>query len=151
MELLPLAASVTTRITRGWATTMRISLGSVLISFLAITACSGEPPAPSASDVSSANIGAYPSNYEQIIKSYYSQRLIDPASATYGPMSAPRRGYLRPYFAGGTTAAPIIGYVVCGTVNSKNRLGGYVGAKPFAIVITNDAVAYAELPTIQCG
>lgn len=129
---------------------MRIPLGSLLIGLLSITACSGEPPAPTASAISAASIGVPPANYEQLIKSYYSQRLIDPASAMYGPMTAPRQGYLRPYFAGGTSAAPIIGYVVCGTINSKNRLGGYAGAKPFAVVIANGSIAYAELPTIQC-
>lgn len=129
---------------------MRAILGAALLIGFAVTACSGEPPAPSASNVSAANIGELPANYEQLIKNYYSQRLIDPASATYGPMTSPRRGYLRPYFAGGTSAAPVVGYVVCGTVNSKNRMGGYVGAKPFAAVIANGTVAYAELPTIQC-
>ena len=129
---------------------MRSMLQGVLLVGFALAACSGEPPAPSASAISAASIGAPPANYEQLVKSYYSQRLIDPASAMYGPMTAPRQGYLRPYFAGGTSAAPIIGYVVCGTVNSKNRLGGYVGAKPFAVVIANGSIAYAELPTIQC-
>ena len=129
---------------------MRKLLGSVLFGCFAITACSGEPPATSPSAISSANIGEYPANYEQIVKAYFSQRLIDPASAMYGPMTSPLRRYLRPYFAGGSNAPPVIGYVVCGTLNSKNRMGGYAGTKHFAVAIVHGSVAYAELPTIQC-
>lgn len=32
------------------------------------------------------------------------------------------------------------GWIVCGTVNAKNKMGGYVGAQPFYAVIRNNVV-----------
>lgn len=126
------------------------SLNALLFSFFVLAGCAAAPPTPGPAEIAAANIGPSPANYEQLIKGYFSQRLVDPASAMYGTMTPPQRGSLRPLLAGGTSTAPIIGYVVCGTLNSKNRMGGYAGAKPFAVVIVNGAIAYAELPTIQC-
>lgn len=44
------------------------------------------------------------------------ERLTDPVSATFGAIDF---------------AAQDGGMVACGTVNAKNRLGGYTGAQPF--------------------
>jgi hypothetical protein len=44
------------------------------------------------------------------------ERLVDPASATFGAIDFAAQGG---------------GMVACGTVNAKNRLGGYTGSMPF--------------------
>ena len=83
--------------------------------------------APTAEDIKSADYGPHPDNYEQIIKDYFSTKLFDPYTAKY-TFTNPRKGYNR---LGGLK----YGWYVCGTVNAKNRFGGYVGAKPFYVLI----------------
>lgn len=38
-------------------------------------------------------------------------------------------------------------YIVCGTVNAKNAMGGYVGYKPYYVRIRNGSVASLILPS----
>lgn len=88
---------------------------------------------PTQEQVASADIGPKPENAQQVVKDYFARTLYDPYSAVYtfnyGPERASHTGL-------GTT----IGWFVCGTLNAKNRLGGYVGAKPFRVVIVKGAV-----------
>jgi hypothetical protein len=37
------------------------------------------------------------------------------------------------------------GWAVCGTVNAKNRYGGYVGAQPFFVLIRDNQVVRREM------
>lgn len=87
---------------------------------------------PTSEQVASADIGPRPENAQQIVKDYFARTLFDPYSAVYtfdfGPARASHTGL-------GTT----IGWFVCGTLNAKNRMGGYVGAKPFRVVIVKGA------------
>lgn len=78
-----------------------------------------------------ADFGPRPDNYEEIVKAYYAEKLLDPYSAQY-EFDYLRRGYLR---MGGH-----FGWVVCGTVNAKNRIGGYTGAKNFYVMIRDGRV-----------
>jgi hypothetical protein len=76
------------------------------------------------------NQGERNARAEQAVRSYFEQTLIDPASAQYRnlqvfldvPGSKLRKG--------GSKTTPLVD-VVCGEVNSKNRMGGYVGFRPF--------------------
>ena len=54
--------------------------------------------------------------------------LIDPTSPLY-EFDAPRKGYTKASGTFGTSER--FGWRVCGTVNSKNRFGGYTGRAPF--------------------
>jgi hypothetical protein len=66
--------------------------------------------------------------------------LIDPESAR---VSWPYRffgGFVKPMFA-----KRQVGWITCGMVNAKNRMGGYVGAKPFLIVIRDGKVASLDM------
>lgn len=70
-------------------------------------------------------------------------RLFDPESARiewpYGFLN----GYWKPLFQ-----KKIEGYWTCGMINAKNRMGGYVGAKSFVVVVSPDAVVrYVEIGT----
>ncbi len=38
-------------------------------------------------------------------------------------------------------------YIVCGTLNAKNAMGGYVGYKPYYVRIRNNQIAALRLPS----
>jgi hypothetical protein len=86
---------------------------------------------PTQREFETADYGLYPEKFEEIIKAYYSTILFDPYSAVY-TFNKPVKAWNR--------IENIFGWVVCGTVNGKNRLGAYVGAKPFYILIRNNQV-----------
>ena len=88
--------------------------------------------------ITSADYGAAPSdNYEAIIKERVSRRLIDPTSPIY-EFDKPRKGFTRhsPMFH----TQENFGWRVCGTVNSKNRFGGYVSRVPFFALFRGDRI-----------
>lgn len=107
----------------------KIFIVFTLILFLGCAAA----PRPTASQLANADYGPYPSNYEQIIKDIISPILIDPYSAVLN-LNAPKQGY------NNMVDGIIYGWNVCGTVNAKNRFGGYVGPKPIYAMIKNGAV-----------
>lgn len=62
------------------------------------------------------------------------ERMRDPESTRFKPE----------YTAYKTSAGDTI---VCGTVNAKNAMGGYVGYRPFYVRIRNGAVAALQVPS----
>lgn len=86
--------------------------------------------APTPEQLAAADYGPRPDNYEDLIKAHYSKVLFDPYSAVF-EMYPPLKGWL----AGQPGGSPWFGWIVCGTVNAKNRMGGYVGAQPFFAAI----------------
>ncbi len=92
---------------------------------------------PSQQDIDSATYVPVPDNYQELIKEDMGKILIDPYTAMY-EFTSPRKGALPvSRFKG---QQPIIGYVVCGTVNSKNQMGGYAGRLPFAYAFNDGAI-----------
>lgn len=87
---------------------------------------------PTPDQIASADYGSYPSDYEEIIKNYYGKSLFDPYSAVF-TFSQPQKAWNG---WGGTK----FGWAVCGSLNAKNRFGGYVGATPFYVLIKNDVI-----------
>jgi hypothetical protein len=65
--------------------------------------------------------------------------LFDPYSAVYEFTREPRHGWVHP-----VGSPPVFGWKVSGTLNAKNRFGGYVGAKPFFIIIKDEKVIYSS-------
>ena len=70
-------------------------------------------------------------------------RLYDPESARiewpYGFLN----GYWKPLFQ-----KKVEGYWTCGLINARNRMGGYVGAKSFVVVVSPDGIVkYVEMGT----
>lgn len=96
---------------------------------LGLTACA----TPTKDEVDRADIGPRPENAQQIVKDHFAQTLFDPYSAVYRFTYGPERGA---WVGLGTD----YGWIVCGTVNAKNRLGGYVGAKRFRVLIAHGRV-----------
>lgn len=67
-------------------------------------------------------------------------RLIDPDSARIEWPNGYHAAGFQPGFR-----RRIPGYATCGTVNSRNRMGGYTGAATFVVVIDQDRVLYSEV------
>ena len=90
-------------------------------------------PRPTAEQINMANCGPLPSNHEVAIKMIIDPHLFDPYSAVY-TFSKPEKAWNN--MAGDS----IYGWRVCGTINAKNRFGGYIGSAPFYAFFNNDKV-----------
>lgn len=104
-------------------------IGLLIVSFAALAACAS----PSAKqDIEwrpnpvGQNHGAYPTNYEEVVKAWYQARLKDPDSAKYLSFSKPRKEHA---ITNVHKHEAVYGYSTCATVNAKNSYGGYTGAK----------------------
>ena len=90
---------------------------------------------PSPQEAAAADYGPIPTNYEEIVKTFYGNMLKDPGSAQYRNISSPRQYWLGDRFTGAK-----YGYLVCVTLNGKNSYGAYVGFKTDGLLINNDSV-----------
>jgi hypothetical protein len=84
-----------------------------------------------------ADYGAYPSNYETIVRAYLGKSLKDPESARYGEFTKPEKD--QAIESVGQRRA-LYGYVTCVDVNAKNSYGGYTGAQRYWFLIRDDSV-----------
>jgi hypothetical protein len=73
-------------------------------------------------------------------------RLIDPESARISWMSGYRKGGFKPMFE-----RRVHGYVACGTVNARNRMGGYAGSTGFIVVVDFDRALHVEMDSRSGG
>ena len=103
-----------------------------------LSGCSITPTTANASITAAADYGAYPDNYEALVKSHFHGILKDPYSAQYR-FSKPYKAYLRSApIAGGHPT--IYGYIVDTRINAKNSYGGYTGEKLYRVFIRDWAV-----------
>jgi len=103
-----------------------VFIALVIASFFGLAACA---TAPTPEQLAHADYGPRPTeNHQEIIKEWFAERLIDPTSPLYS-FRNPVQGYTKDSPLYGTQLQ--FGWIVCGTVNAKNRLGGYVGREPF--------------------
>lgn len=105
---------------------------SPLLMALALAGCArGLPP----EEVAKADFGPKPpANYQELIKADIAPLLVDPTAPLY-TFTEPGRGYFR------RGREPMIfGWKVCGTLNSKNQMGGYSGPIPFFTLIRDGKV-----------
>lgn len=103
-------------------------------SVLLLGACAGSferlPP--------SADLGAPPVGYEDMIKKHFENILKDPESARYR-IGKPIKAYANNgLISGGNIAWR--GYMVDVQVNAKNSFGGYVGFKPYMFFFSGNSV-----------
>lgn len=96
--------------------------------------CATIPP-PTPEQISNADYGNYPYNYQEVIKDFMDDLLIDPGSAVYSNWRGPSKGWVGNGFQG-----YVFGYRVCVFVNAKNRMGGYVGKRLYHFVINKGRV-----------
>lgn len=90
---------------------------------------------PTQQEISNADYGTYPNNYQEIIKNYMDNLLFDPYSAVYSNWRGPSQGY-----SGGRFIQIAFGFRVCVDINAKNRMGGYVGKKLHYYIINNGRI-----------
>ena len=86
--------------------------------------------------IKSADYGAYPNNYESIVKEYYEAVAKDPDSLKYKEITKPQKYWINDF---GTYK---FGYMSCVTLNGKNSYGAYVGYKTDGILIYNGKVIH---------
>lgn len=116
----------------------------------AATACVHGRPTPA--QLATADYGPFPSDYETIVKNYYSKSLFDPYSAVYEFAGPPKQGWAAVPRGSGALGElvrgyePVFGWEVQGRINAKNRLGGYVGGRPFILLIRDGRVIKAVGP-----
>jgi len=102
---------------------------AAMLGALSLAACA----TPTKEEVDRADIGPRPENAQQLVRDHFAQTLFDPYSAVYTFNYGPERGV---WVGLGTD----YGWIMCGTLNAKNRLGGYVGAKRFRVLISHGRV-----------
>lgn len=113
-----------------------LAIASMLILVLTGCATSFQKPTPG------TDYGAYPENYQDLIKGYMETVLIDPESARYR-FNPPRKAYVNQGLAYGGKVQ-WTGFGVPFFVNSKNRFGGYTGGKDFVALIRDGTVIKAQ-------
>ena len=67
------------------------TLASAFALVAVLAGCASKPVTwrPSATDIETADYGAYPHDYESIIKGWYPRNLKDPDSARFGRITRP--------------------------------------------------------------
>jgi hypothetical protein len=95
--------------------------------------------APDLEEWNQADFGPPPGNQEALIAQYFELVLFDPGSLRLSNMNVPSKAWYHPGALSGTT----YGWGSVGFVNTKNRFGGYTGAKPFEFFFSNGTCVYA--------
>lgn len=106
---------------------------------LALAAKKEEPPYP---------YGPTPAwqSFRSLSEAAILARLVDPNSAKINWLSGPHKSVYKPLLE-----RRVHGYVACGTVNARNRMGGYTGAQTFVVVIDFDRVLYVDIDNRPTG
>jgi len=73
-------------------------------------------------------------------------RLIDPDSARISWLGGYYQGEYKPFLE-----PRVSGYIGCGLVNAKNRMGGYTGDRAFVVVIDHDLLRYVDIDNEENG
>lgn len=89
-------------------------------------------------DLTNAEHGQFPENYEVLIKEWASTNLKDPDSAKYTRISKPRKEYMV------VELKPFFGYSTCATINAKNSYGGYIGNRNFWFMIRDGKIVRSQ-------
>lgn len=104
------------------------------IAMALLVGCATAPP--TADDF--ANVGPLPADYQDQVKKYFEESLIDPDSAKYYFVGEPKVGAHEGY---GLNRTPrVVGWIVSVEVNAKNRMGGYTGRQLHKAVLNQGKV-----------
>jgi hypothetical protein len=114
-----------------------------LLGALAVVAGGCATTAESASS-SYAPIGPLAENYRDTVKADLAKVDGDPEGAVYTFLPSPSQAFIGKRFAGIRYA-----WIVCGTVNVRNRTGDYTGPKPFVSVISHNVVIDREVDSFR--
>lgn len=125
----------------------KISVVAAVVAAIGLSACAASGPTPQ--EIAAADYGPPPpAEYQQIIKDRFAQTLIDPTSPLY-TFDEPRRSYVleAPMYG----RPRMFGWRVCGTVNAKNRMGGYTGKDQFLALFRNGALVHLNTGADMVG
>lgn len=132
MDNLRTRSRIAAQLKRSGRNTLLIALA------VCLAACA---TAPTADQLTNADYGPPPpENHQQIIKDWFEERLIDPTSPLYS-FRNPAQGYTQENAFYGTQLQ--FGWIICGTVNAKNRYGAYVGREPFFTLFSEGKMVFA--------
>jgi hypothetical protein len=84
--------------------------------------------------------------YREIGEIYIKGLMLDPDSAKITWVGKFFKGGHKPFLQPRS-----YGYVGCGSVNAKNRMGGYTGASAFVVVIDYDRVLFGDIDKSTAG
>lgn len=115
-----------------------LALAMAVATTIPAAAQSTDRPIAESVDMSTADFGTYPENYEELIKSWATTALKDPESVRWGRMSKPRREWMV------VNLKPFFGYSVCADINAKNSYGGYTGTQTFWFLIRDGKIARSQ-------
>lgn len=111
---------------------LRLGLTLVLL-----TGCALQP---TPQQLATADYGPLPDHWQALARGAFEWSLYDPFSAQYR-FNAPEPGWVS------NTSQIVYGWRITGLVNAKNRMGGYVGWRAFAVLLRHGAVVSSTLST----
>lgn len=115
-----------------------MNIAKIISSIAVVSSVLGCATPLSSEKILSADYGAPPpENYDAMVKEFIGARLIDPTAPLY-EIGQPAKGFTRESLMFDTKEN--FGWRVCGTVNSKNRYGGYTGKAPFFTLFKNGQI-----------
>ena len=111
--------------------------GLFLSVFLVFSIVAGKASAQEAQSVAEPDFDAMKSAAENKIRS----KLVDPSSAQF---EWPH-GFIEGTWPTILKKVKYDGWITCGKVNARNRMGGYTGLTYFVAVLSNNSVVYADI------
>ncbi|OKP29417.1 hypothetical protein [Serratia fonticola] len=96
-------------------------------------------------NLETANVGAQPNNYKEVIEAAIRSQLKDPDSAKFSAMTTPRKEVMvenRDF---------VYGYSTCVYVNAKNSYGGYSGDQLYWVFMRDNQVLRVKNTTGPYG
>jgi membrane-associated protease RseP (regulator of RpoE activity) len=120
----------------------------ILTSIAATALLSISAPALAADQKPTHLFGPAPTweQFRAIAEAGIQARLVDPESARISWTAGFYQGEYKPFLE-----ARVQGYIACGTVNARNRMGGYAGSSGFVVVVDYDRVLYAAIERTPGG
>ena len=113
---------------------LRLPIVTALI--LTLTGCQ---ISPTSQEIAGFDYGPYPTNYQEITKTYYETLLFDAGSAHWGNFTQPRQTWWNDI-----NGRNYYGWGFCVPINGKNRLGAYTGYQLKAVMIRRGIVIDSE-------
>ena len=114
---------------------MKRALLLIVLAFSAVTLLPGQTGTMEVA-ADPALHGAYPKEYQEIIRNWLQTALVDPASAQIEFISGPKPGTMpeKPH------GKALFGYIVEFRLNSRNRFGAYTGMQKKSVLIHDGEV-----------
>jgi hypothetical protein len=98
-------------------------------------------------EAKSADKGPYPWEYETLVKQFVSDVFYDPTSLIDFEMTKPSASWWRDPGLGRAKNRTTFCWGIIFTANAKNRMGGYVGKKAYALYIRDARIlGHEEIP-----